>query len=350
MRTIDLREAPLAGQSSAITEELSGELSYNLDRGEQSILLLNRRGYHTLVKCSSCGEAVKCPHCEVAMTYHAVGKKLFCHYCGYQRPAQGACDTCGSELVRYTGLGTQRVQEEVAALFPNARILRMDADTTGSRYAHQKAFGAFAEGDYDIMVGTQMVAKGLNFPRVTLVGVLLADQSFYADDFRSYEKSFALITQVVGRCGRGELPGRAYIQTYTPENRIVPLAAAQDYPGFFREEIVFRGVGLYPPFCDLLLVGFTGEVQKDVEASAQRFADTLAALAGERYTDLPLRVLGPAPFAVPKVAGRWRSRILIKCRRGPRLYELLAALYTDFYGDRKNEGVLCYIDPYCDSV
>jgi primosomal protein N' (replication factor Y) len=348
VRTVDLKEAPLAGESSCITQELAEELSYNLDRGEQSILLLNRRGYHTLVKCSNCGQAAKCPHCEVALTYHAVGRRLICHYCGYQRSAEGACDSCGSGLVRYTGVGTQRVEEELSALFPEVRILRVDADTTGSRYAHQRAFADFADGKYAIMVGTQMVAKGLNFPRVTLVGVLLADQSFYSDDFRSYERSFALITQVVGRCGRGELPGRAIIQTYTPENRIIPLAAAQDYPAFFRDEILFRKVGLYPPFCDFVRIAFMGEDQQAVERAAQAFADRLAATAAKDYPDLPLRLLGPAPFAVPKVAGRWRSRLLLKCRRGEQLRRLLTGLYTDFYASRQHGGVLCVIDPFAD--
>lgn len=348
--TIDLREAKMAGASLSISEELASEISYNLSKNEQSILLLNRRGYHTLIKCSSCGQTAKCPNCEVAMTYHAAGDFIKCHYCGFEKAAVGKCDSCGSMLMRYTGVGTQRVEEELSVLFPGARVLRMDADTTGSRYSHQKAFQSFAAGGYDIMVGTQMVAKGLNFPRVTLVGVLLADQSFYTEDFRSYERSFSLITQVVGRCGRGELRGRAFVQTYTPDNRIVPLAAAQDYPGFFREEIAFRAAGRYPPFCDLMLIGFTGERDGDVESASVRFAKSMAAIASERYSDLPLHLLGPSPFSVAKVAGKWRRRIIIKCRRSARLTEYLNLLYNDFYADKRNKGVTCYIDPYCEVI
>ncbi len=345
---IDMRDSLLAGGSTAISEQLSDELMINLKNGQQSILLLNRRGYNTLIKCSSCGEVTRCPHCSIPMTYHAANGRLVCHYCGHSQPPGESCPSCKSKLIRYSGVGTQRVEEELHELFPDARILRMDMDTTMSRFSHEKAFDAFSRGEYDIMIGTQMVAKGLNFPSVTLVGVLMADQALYADDFRSYERTFSLITQVVGRGGRGVLPGRAFIQTYTPDNRVISLASAQDYPGFYAEEIEFRRLGLYPPYCDMCCIGFSGEDRGQAERAAKDFLVSLKARGTADYSDLPLRALGPSEASPFKAAGRYRYKLILKCRNTARMRQLLHQLLTDHYGDKQNRELTVYIDMHYD--
>ena len=251
VEVVDMGQELRDGNDSQLSRELLVEMQENLQNKEQTILLLNRRGYHTRVICTGCNTAASCPNCSIAMTYHAANGRLMCHYCGYSRPADERCPVCGGRYLRYQGIGTQKLEEELHELFPDARVLRMDADTTMSKNAHSEKFRAFADGAYDIMVGTQMVAKGLNFPKVTLVGVLAADASLFGDDFKCQERTFSLITQVVGRSGRGEKHGRAMIQTYVPDNPVIEQAACQDYEGFFREEILGRKVMLYPPFCSI---------------------------------------------------------------------------------------------------
>ena len=235
--TVDMRTAEKANGSKAISHTLYEGLKSNLENGRQSILLINRRGFHTFSACNSCGEVICCPHCSISMTYHSANNRLMCHYCGYSVPFSSVCPECGEDAVRYSGFGTQKIEEELAFLLPEARIVRMDTDSTAGRNSHEKLLDSFAKGEYDIMIGTQMVAKGLNFPNVTLVGVVSVDQQLYNDDFRSLEKTFSLLTQVVGRSGRGELEGQAIIQTLTPENEIIRLAAKQDYDEFFKAEI-----------------------------------------------------------------------------------------------------------------
>lgn len=347
VQTIDMRTAPLSAFSSALTEELCEQISQTLSRREQAILLLNRRGYNTLVRCSSCGETAKCPHCSIPLTYHAANRRLMCHYCGYSREEYAVCPSCSSAMLRYAGVGTQRAEQELQAVFPKARILRMDTDTTMSRHAHRRGFEAFANGEYDIMLGTQMVAKGLDFPNVTLVGVLSADQSLYADDFRGFERTFSLITQVVGRSGRAEKPGRAVIQTFTPENRILALAAAQDYTAFFREEISYRRAGLYPPFCDMVCAVFSDQQQQTAARGAQLFCRRLIEQAKERYPDLPMRILGPAEGSPFRVAGRYRYRLLIKCRANRAMRALLRGLFDWYHAQPKAPAMS--LDFYYDS-
>lgn len=345
--TVDMRTAPVSAISNTLSEELCEQLRETIERGEQAILLLNRRGYNTMVKCSSCGEEARCPHCSIPLTYHAANRRLVCHYCGYSRAENAPCDHCKSAMLRYTGVGTQRIEEELNTLFSPARILRMDMDTTMSRFAHQRGFEAFARGDYDIMVGTQMVAKGLDFPNVTLVGVLTADQSLYGEDFRSFERTFSLITQVVGRCGRAEKPGRAIIQTFTPENRILALAAAQDYKAFYAEEIGYRRIGLYPPFCDMVCAVFWAEKEAVAVESAKAYSRQFIELARQNYPDLPIRLLGPAECRPYRVAGRYRCRLLVKCRSGKRTRALFAEM-REWYHHQKNTAALT-LDFYYDS-
>ncbi|WRS26867.1 primosomal protein N' [Oscillospiraceae bacterium MB08-C2-2] len=345
---VDMGDSQNLTGSPSISGVLAEELQYNLQRGEQSILLLNRRGYSTVIKCSSCGKAAECPNCSVSLTYHTANQKLLCHYCGYSQPREAACSHCGSELVRFSGVGTQRLEEEVAALCPNARILRIDVDTTMQRFSHEKLFGAFAAGEYDIMIGTQMVAKGLNFPRVTLVGVVSADQSLFSGDFRSFERSFSLLTQVVGRCGRGELPGRAFIQTFTPDNRIIELAAIQDYRSFFEEEILSRRIHLYPPFCQLAGIGFVGRELDQVMHWSRRFLEKFTQVAGADYPGLPVRVLGPAPCDTLKIAGKYRYKLVVKCAANRATRQLLSGL-QEWFG-KESKTVSIFIDMYYDKM
>lgn len=271
------------GNHSAFSMPLIDEMRKNLENGEQSILLLNRRGYHTSVRCATCGKAIECPNCALPLTYHKANGTVVCHYCGYSHTLTAVCPSCGGKFLTMKGTGTQRIEDEISEIFPKARILRMDADTTAAKNAFESKFKAFAAGEYDIIVGTQMIAKGLDFPNVTLVGVLKTDNSLYAGDFRAYERTFSLITQVVGRGGRGGKRGRALIQTFTPDHYVLNLAAGQNYPDFYKEEIELREAMLYPPFCDIIVVGFTSLIDKECNVAALKFRDMLES-AGKRST------------------------------------------------------------------
>ena len=345
---VDMTGERMAGNSGEISEALAAGVRQVLERGEQAILLLNRRGYHTRALCQSCRTALTCPNCSIALTYHAANGRLMCHYCGYSRPMEEGCPQCGGKVERFQGVGTQKLEEEVRELFPQARVLRMDADTTLSKHAHEEKFRDFAEGRYDLMVGTQMVAKGLNFPGVTLVGVLAPDATLFGDDFKSEERTFSLITQVIGRAGRGEKRGRALIQTFVPENRVMIEASEQDYETFYQNEIICRKVMLYPPFCSMCAVGFSGERESEVIRGAESFLHSLTALARQKYPDIPLRVLGCTPNLVLKVSGKYRYKIVIKCKNSPRFRELIGALLIQFGRDPRNKGVTAYGDPYFD--
>lgn len=302
------------GNAGSISTPLAHEIEKNLLAGEQTILFLNRRGFHTLISCAECGEVLTCPNCSIALTYHKANDRLMCHYCGYLHRPRAACPHCGSEHIKQLGLGTQKVEDELSGLFPDARILRMDADTTMARYSYDDYFARFARGEYDILVGTQMVAKGLDFENVSLVGVLSADRMLYTADFRGAERAFSLLTQVVGRSGRGAKLGRAYIQTYTPEHEVIALAARQDYPGFYEGEILCRRHLLYPPYCAFCIAGFSGESEPATLRGAQEFLAILQERVKTAYPGMPLKVLGPVPSAVSRVAGRYRYRLIIKCR------------------------------------
>ncbi len=341
---VDMREEAKNGNPSAFSMTLIQELQSNLDRGEQSILLLNRRGYHTSVRCASCGAPAECPNCSLPLTYHKINDSLICHYCGFQRRADRVCPKCSGKFFTMLGTGTQRIEDEISEMFPKARVLRMDADTTATKNAFERKFKAFAEGEYDIIVGTQMIAKGLDFPNVTLVGVLKTDNSLYASDFRAYERTFSLITQVVGRSGRGGKRGRALIQTYSPEHYVLNLAAEQNYPAFYEEEIKLRETMLYPPFCDVVVVGFSSLLDKECGNAARKFAAMLAENAKPYGERLPLRVLGPAPSAIGKINGRYRHRLMIKCRNSKSLRALIESTMKQAYSDRAFHNVSFHAD------
>jgi primosomal protein N' (replication factor Y) len=347
---VDMNRELEHGNRTIFSSTLCEALQKNLEDGRQSILLLNRRGFNTFVSCRACGHVLTCPNCSITLTYHAANQRLMCHYCGFSVPFTKECPVCHEEQVHYTGFGTQRAQQQLSELFPQARILRLDADSTMTRFAYDKKLKRFAEGDYDIIVGTQMVAKGLDFENVTLVGVLSADQALYGDDFRSYERAFDLLTQVVGRSGRGRFRGRAVIQTFTPENKVIGLAAKQDYPEFYRGEIELRHAMLYPPFADLCVVGFTGADEGRVRAASVGFMQKLRAMAQNDYPELPLRVLNPSPALVGRVNNKYRYKLLVKCRSGRRLREMISRLLVWFSGCREYDGVTAFAELNPDSI
>ncbi len=340
----DMNEEVARGNTGAFSNILLENIEENLNTGKQSILLLNRRGYNSYVTCNACREPLTCPNCSISLTYHSANNRLMCHYCGYSVPYVTKCPTCGSFSLRLSGTGTQRAEVEIAEIFPQARILRMDTDTTMTRSSHEKKLTAFANGEYDILVGTQMVAKGLDFPNVTLVGVLNADHMLYHDDYRSFENTFSLLTQVVGRSGRGKDKGRAIIQSFTPENPIITLAARQDYDAFYEAEIAIRRAMLYPPFAGICLVGFVGENARLTEQAAFTFTKMMTDRLKAAYTDMPLRVLGPSPAAVFKVSNKYRYKLILKCRNDNRFREMLGHMLTAFSSVREYNGITVYAD------
>ena len=321
VQIVDMRAELAAGNPREISLSLEDAIRRNLDAGKQTILLLNRRGYQTMAQCEDCREVLKCTKCSVPMVYHKAAHKVLCHYCGSQMEPPTVCPACGGKL-QYRGFGTQKAEEELAKLFPDARVLRMDQDSTAAKDAHEKLLARFSNHEYDIMVGTQMVAKGLDFEDVTLVGVLGIDSLLFAQGFRAYENVFSLITQVVGRSGRARDPGFAIIQTTDPDNPVLNLAAAQDYDAFFQQEIAYRKLGLYPPFCGLCVIGFAGAKEIETARAAARFAALLGQQAAKQ-PDLPLRVLGPTPGSIEKINDTYRYKLTIKCRNDRRFRDLV---------------------------
>ena len=336
VRIVDMRAELASGNPREISLAMEDAIRHNLEAGKQTILLLNRRGYQTVAQCEDCREVLKCQKCSVPMVYHKSAHKLLCHYCGSQLdPPPARCPACGGKL-QYRGFGTQKAEEELAKLFPEARILRMDQDTTAAKDAHEKLLAKFARHEYDIMVGTQMVAKGLDFEDVTLVGVLGIDSLLFAQGFRAYETVFSLVTQVVGRSGRAKDPGFAIIQTTDPDNPVLNLAAAQDYDAFFEQEIAYRKLGLYPPFCGLCVVGFAGPKESEVARASARFAALLGRQAAKQ-PDLPLRVLGPTPGSIEKINDSYRYKLTVKCRNDRRFRDLIRETLT-LYEQEKLPG------------
>ena len=327
-----------------ISKQLADELRTNFENGKQSILLLNRRGYNTYAACTECGTVMSCPNCSISLTYHIKNGRLMCHYCGYSVPFTKTCSNCNNESMKFTGTGTQKLEEELKLVVPDATVLRMDTDTTASRYSYDEKFGKFAKGEYDILVGTQMVAKGLNFPNVTLVGVLNIDQMLFNDDYKSGERAFDLITQVVGRSGRGEYKGKAFIQTSFPDSEIINLAKEQDYKSFYNLELQIRKEMVYPPFCDLYVLGFSSEKEALAFSCANDFLSQLKAEHSKDYNDLKIIVLGPVTPRVAKIGGKYRNRIIIKCRDSKRLRNLIGNLLKTFEKNTKYKDVSVYAE------
>lgn len=312
---VDMREEIRLGNTTAISERLMKELEATAERGEQAILFLNRRGYNSHLTCRACGDVITCPRCSVSLTYHTGrGAKLLCHLCGYTMPPPRTCPSCSSDNIAYLGFGTQKVESELSSYLPGMPVMRMDADTTSGKLAYDRMLEDFREGRADILLGTQMVAKGHDFPRVTLVGAVLADTSLYVSDFRASERTFSLLTQVIGRAGRAKDGGVAVIQTYAPKNEVIRLACLQDYDKFYEGEIAIRRELAYPPFCDMVSLTLTGADEGELFAGAKRLSDEMIARLRGDYAGLPFTVFGPFEAQVYKVNEKYRLKMVVKCR------------------------------------
>ena len=337
---VDMKRELRRGNGSSISERLRSEISENLERGEQSILFLNRRGANKLITCVDCGFTYSCPNCSVSLTYHSFSRRLMCHHCGYTQRLDEHCPECGGTL-KYVGTGTQKLEEELHELFPDTPVLRMDTDTVAPAGGHDMLLERFQTERIPIMVGTQMVTKGLNFENVTLVGVISADQSLYAGDYRATERTFSLITQVVGRSGRFEKPGRAVIQTFTPENETIRQAARQDYESFYRAEIELRRLQALPPFTELLCITMSGREESLVLGCAAKARDEL--LDATR-SESGVRVLGPAPLSVLRVNNNYRYRVTLCAPPGRGLRRFVADIVARYSSDKQFRGVSVYAD------
>ncbi len=337
---VDMKRELRRGNGGDVSSFLRDELQKNIERGEQSILFINRRGANKLVSCGECGFTYRCPKCSVSLTYHSARRRLMCHYCGYSRRVDASCPECGGEL-KYVGSGTQHVEQELRDCFPDTEILRMDTDTVTPLGSHEKLLDRFREENIPIMVGTQMVTKGLNFENVTLVGVICADQSLYSGDYRAGERTFSLITQVVGRSGRGEKAGRAVIQTFTPENQTIRQAAVQDYEEFYESEIELRALQNAPPVVERYTVTASGQNEEQVEWAMRYLFDLLSLSAKE----IPgTAVLGPAPLSVVKVNDRFRYRVNVTGKNGSAIRKMLSAAVIECSSDKRFRSVSIFAD------
>ena len=335
----DLKEELREGNNTPISGSLREAIGENLSRGEQTILLLNRRGASPMVTCLSCGQVPTCPRCSAHLTYHSANRRLMCHYCGHSEPLPNDCPECGGDL-KPVGMGTQRVEDALHQCFPDVEVMRMDADTTTANHAHERFLSRFREEKVPILVGTQMVAKGLDIENVTLVGVISADQGLYIDDYRAGERTFSLITQVIGRAGRGSKEGRAIIQTYTPENDVILDAARQDYDHFYAKEIELRRVRECPPYFSFFVIHVSGPEEGQALRVCAFLRDTV-----QQWLDIPgykgryCKILGPIPAAIAKVNNRYRYRLTLIGTNDRPMRELVAHLLRCAQADRKNRGV-----------
>ena len=340
----DIRGESRAGWTYTIGQTLYKALQENLERGEQSILFLNRRGNSRVIGCSMCGWVPECPSCSTTLTYHSVSGRAMCHFCGASIEISGLCPVCYSPHLFTECPGTQKVEEELHTILPKARVLRMDADTTSKKGSHHHLLEIFTKGRADILLGTQMVAKGLDFDHVTLVGVLDADQSLFAQDYRAKERTFSLITQVVGRAGRRGKQGRAIIQTYNPDHPVLLCAARQDYEQFYADEIESRQALLMPPVEQMLMLTGTGENESDVLAALLRLKQRILSLMEGQFSDFHYPVLGPSPASVVRVMGRYRYHLILRCPDNKRRRQLISGVLIEFSKDNKNRGVSLFAD------
>ncbi len=347
VEVVDMRREVAIGNLSPLGTRLAEELCRVHETGDQSVLFLNRRGYNHSVSCRACGEAVLCPNCSVAMTYHTSpfqydSGDLRCHWCGARRPMPRVCPSCSSEHLVRSGYGTQRVEEELKNLLPRATVLRMDADTTTSKLAYDGLLGDFRAHRGDVLLGTQMVTKGHDFPDVTLVGVLSADAALYLDDYRAAERTFSMLTQVIGRAGRADKPGLALIQTNNPDSDVIRLARMGDYDAFYKREIELRRLLVFPPFCDIALITMTGQHENELYMMASRMSEEMQRMLREDYSDVAVQTFGPFEAPVYRVDNKFRIRFVIKCKLNRRTLDFLAALmilYTANAGKKMNISI-----------
>ena len=346
VQIVDMNEEEsLTEEKEIFSLDLMRAIKDNLENHLQSVILLNRRGHSTFISCCKCGEVLTCPRCSVSMVYHARNNRFMCHYCGFSQQYDTTCPKCGEDSLRVIGCGTQKVQEKLKDLFPKARILRMDADSINSKFSYEENISKFLQGDYDIMIGTQMVSKGLNFPKVTLACILSADQTLYGEDFRSSERAFSLITQTIGRSGRGDDKGIAIIQTYTPENSIIKLASDQNYERFYDSEIEIRRTMLYPPFSDIVVVSFFGSEEAKAKEDSKFFINILKTALNEKYNEIPISIFGPSAASILKVNDEFRYKIIIKCKNSKKFRNMLSEVYIEFLKRAKRPKISIDVNP-----
>ncbi len=339
---IDLREELTKGNRSMISTKLHEEIEENLKNKHQTILFLNRRGYSTFVMCRDCGYTVKCKNCDITMTYHLKQNKLKCHYCGYEETKVEICPECGSKNIRYFGTGTQKLEEEIHKLFPNASTIRMDIDTVTKKNSHEEILNKFKEENIDILIGTQMIVKGHHFPNVTLVGVIAADSSLNIEDYRANERTFQILTQVAGRAGREKLPGNVIIQTYNPDSIAIENAAKQDYKSFYDIEVALRKQLKYPPFCDIIVIG----VNSSSKAQVANITSKLHKYLKNRIINekIGLLLYSPVPAPIDKIKNKYRWRIIIKCIYNEQINKLVQDALEEGYKETKNTDTRIVVD------
>ncbi|WP_404409075.1 primosomal protein N' [Jeotgalibacillus malaysiensis] len=342
VKVIDMREELRDGNRSMFSRDLLAEIEKRIERKEQIVLFLNRRGYSSFIMCRDCGTVMQCPHCEVSLTYHRSKESMKCHYCGHEEYVPNTCPECESEHIRYFGTGTQKVEEELFKLMPQVRTIRMDVDTTSKKGSHERLLNAFGRGEADILLGTQMIAKGLDFPNITLVGVLSADTMLHLPDFRASEKTFQLLTQVSGRAGRHEKPGEVIIQTYTPEHFSIELAKSQNYEWFYQKEMMMRKTAQYPPFYYISLITLSHENVNKAAGVCNEIANILKARLSEKSI-----ILGPVASPIARIQDKYRYQCIIKYKYEPDLKKLLKKI-LDQYSDTGKDAVSINIDvqPY----
>jgi primosomal protein N' (replication factor Y) len=341
---VDMRQELKLGNDLSVSYRLQDAIGDTRNAGHQTILFLNRRGNSRALVCVDCREAPECPRCSARLTYHSANERLMCHYCGHSQPVTTRCPKCGGPVKR-VGTGTQKVQEQLQSIFPDMDISRMDTDTVNAANTHEMILDRFKQENTPVLIGTQMVAKGLNLHNVTLVGVLDADLGLYTDNYRAAETTFNMLTQVVGRAGRGEDAGQAMIQTLVPVHQVINLAAKQDYEGFYALEIRMRQLQKCPPLGDLAVITFSGQEEGKVLRGAAKFRDSLrSCLQQPEYVGFESTVLGPAPCAVPKINFNYRYQLTLRCRMNKQLRQLLAHMLRQFSQDRENRGVSAFID------
>ena len=338
------------GIPTTVGSTLEAELAENLVNGEQAILFINRRGFRSFAQCHSCGHTFECPNCSVTLTHHRNKRygrdTMTCHYCGHSEPMPEICPVCKkSESIVYMGAGTQLLEGQLKRMFPSMRVLRMDADTTAGKFSHEQILEKFRNKEADVLVGTQMVAKGHDFPDVSLVGVINADTSLYMNDFRANEKTFSLLTQVLGRSGRSKKQGRAVIQTYSPDNDVLCLSSKQNYEEFYEREILFRKASVFPPFCDIITITFSGEIENDVVNAVKQFGEGIDQMAKNEFADTKFILYGPFRNDVYKIAGRYRMRFLLKCANNAKMRNMISSLLIKYTAGLKNVSISADVNP-----